>query len=308
MRSYASISPMFWTRGSGKALRGDANAQVVALYLMSSPATSMIGIFHLALPTLCHETGLGLQAARKGLARCSEEGIAFWDEAEELVFVPALAKHQIGETLKPTDHKVKGVARELAPFKSHRFFRLFCDRYGQTFHLPSELLDSLSQAPLESLGRDDVPVLSCSDPVLEGVQGETAAPAKATRPPARWRRFPADWQPRPEELAWAWEHWLDADHEAAKIRDYEYDKPKTDPDACFRTWLRNAWERKGSPKPRARAAAPVNLAADKAKREAEFRERQRAELAEEAAKLAKPSPGAAATATVRDLTGSLFRG
>ncbi len=166
MRTYASISPMFWTRGSGKRLRGDTAAQVVALYLMTSPATSMVGIFHLALPTLCHETGLTLQGARKGLQRVSEEGIAHYDEAEELVFVPALAKHQVGETLTAKDKKVRGVIRALEPFKSHRFYSLFVERYASAFSLPESEITRPSEAPSESLPRDyvPVPVLSCPDP------------------------------------------------------------------------------------------------------------------------------------------------
>lgn len=153
MRSYASISPLFWTRGSGKRLRGHAEAQVVALYLMSSPGTSMVGIFPLSLATLCHETGLPLEGARKGLQRCAEEHLAFWDEEEELVWVPALAKHQIGETLKEKDKRVKGVLRALAPFRGHRFHDLFLERYGLLFSLES----SPSQAPPKPLPRDYVP-------------------------------------------------------------------------------------------------------------------------------------------------------
>lgn len=170
---------MFWTRGSGKRLRGDAAAQVVALYLMSSPATSMVGIFHLALPTLCHETGLDVVAATKGLQRCQEEGIAFWDDAEELVFVPALAKHQIGESLKKTDHKVKGVARALAPFKGHRFFDLFVDRYADAYWISTDEVGAS-----ESLDRDDDPVLSgsCPDPERVAPVGALAKGKPSKRP------------------------------------------------------------------------------------------------------------------------------
>lgn len=150
MRAYGSVSPMFWTRGSGKRLRGDYAAQIVALYLMTSPHTTMVGIFHLSLPTLCHETGLSTEEASKGLARCSKEMFAFWDEAEELVFVPALAHHQLGERLNKKDHKVKGVLRALAPFKGHRFFDLFLERYADLY--------SLSEGASKSLRRDDVPV------------------------------------------------------------------------------------------------------------------------------------------------------
>lgn len=153
MRAYATLSPVFWTRGSGKRLRGHKEAQLVALYLMSSPATNMIGIFHLALPTLCHETGLSLEEARKGLLRCLEEGLVFWDEDEELVFVPALAKHQMGENLAPKDHRVKGVLRELAPFKGHRFYAMFIDRYADSYSLNREQ----QEAPSKPLRRGDDP-------------------------------------------------------------------------------------------------------------------------------------------------------
>ena len=44
MRDYAKIRPVFWTRGTGKKLRGDPEAQVVALYLMSAPLSHMTGL------------------------------------------------------------------------------------------------------------------------------------------------------------------------------------------------------------------------------------------------------------------------
>jgi hypothetical protein len=132
MRKYASVSPMFWLRGTGKQLRGHKEAQLVALYLMTSPAANMVGIFPLSLATLCHETGLTEEEARKGLQRCSEgaskglrrgfEGaFASYDEDEEIVFVHALVVHQVGDQLKlgsngRPDKKSLGIKRELAPF------------------------------------------------------------------------------------------------------------------------------------------------------------------------------------------------
>jgi len=187
MRSYASIAPTFWTRGSGKRLRGDLEAQVVALYLMSSPATTMVGIFHLALPTLCHETGLPLEGALKGLARCSEEGLAYYDEEEELVWVPALAQHQLGDHLGQgksgkLDHRVTGVKRALAAYKGHRFYDLFLERYGDAYSLFDGAERELRK-PLDrgSRARARVPAPA---PVLipdpEGAQGEPEP--RASRP------------------------------------------------------------------------------------------------------------------------------
>jgi len=236
MRNYASISPLFWTKGSGKKLRGHKEGQIVALYLMSSPATTMVGIFHLSLPTLCHETGLTAEEASKGLARCSDPDVdlAYWDEDEELVFVPALAKHQIGESLKPKDHKIKGVKRALEPFKSHRFYGLFLHKYAKAYRLGEE-------GASESLARDDVPA-----PVPDhGPAGECEGGEPAPPPPKRWVKVPDDWEPTADHEQLAREHGADYALELANFRDHTFDTPRADADAEFRKWVRNSRPRSG---------------------------------------------------------------
>lgn len=188
MRTYASLAPTFWTRGSGKRIRGDAEAQIVALYLMSSPATNMVGIFNMDLPTLCHQTGLTLEGARKGLARCSEEQIAFWDEEEELVWVPALARYQIGESLRlgkggKPDHRVRGVERALAPFKGHRFYDLFIERYGLAYLLNPEESEGAPKG-LQSPYVPDPDLVPVPDPDPKSETGATE-PTTETKPKPR---------------------------------------------------------------------------------------------------------------------------
>ncbi len=56
----------------------------------------------------------------------------------------------------------------------------------------------------------------------------------------RWTRIPATWQPNPSHTALAQKLGVDIEHELELIRDHEYKTPKSDPDAAFRTWLRNA--------------------------------------------------------------------
>jgi hypothetical protein len=208
MRDHASIAPTFWTRGTGKRLRGDTEAQLVALYLMSSPATSMVGIFHLALPTMCHETGLDREGALKGLARCTAEAFAFWDEDEEIVFIPALARHQVGERMSigkngNPDKRILGVKRALAPFKGHRFYDMFLERYADAYLLT----DLFDEAPSEDHRRGPHvrargPVLSCLDPVLpDPDQPDRSPPAKPKSPDAPRAKsanpvhLPTNWAP-----------------------------------------------------------------------------------------------------------------
>jgi len=149
VRDYGTVRPQFWTRGTGKRLRGDADAQRVAFYLMTCPAVHMTGLYYLPLPTLCHEIGIPLEGATKALARLEQEGFAFYDEEAELVFVVNLAREQVGESLAANDNKVRGVWKHVAGFKNHRFFAKFVEIYGRVYHLPVELQAVGFETPLE---------------------------------------------------------------------------------------------------------------------------------------------------------------
>jgi hypothetical protein len=72
-------------------------------------------------------------------------------------------------------------------------------------------------------------------PESKRARGERKAPKQA-----RWRRVPDDFKPTEEHRRIARERGLDFPLELAKFRDHEFDKPKSDPDATFRNWLRNA--------------------------------------------------------------------
>ena len=151
MRSYGAVAPTFWTRGSGKKLRGHPDAQVVALYLMSAPSSSMTGLYYLTLPSLAYETGISEERVRVALARVAEVGIAHYDEAGETVWVPEMARYQIDEQLKPGDKRIKGVIRELEAFRGHPFVADFVAKYGEVFRLDTEpaLLGALTRRGFE---------------------------------------------------------------------------------------------------------------------------------------------------------------
>lgn len=138
MRQYATIDPAFWMRGTGKALRGDVEAQLVALYLMSSPHANMVGIYYLPLPMLVHETGLTFEGASKGLRRLSESGFVEVDEETDYVFVPNLAKHQVGETLSPKDNRRTAVVRLLRELGDHPFVAKFIEKYRDSYALDAD--------------------------------------------------------------------------------------------------------------------------------------------------------------------------
>lgn len=67
MREYCRVSPRFWFQGSGKRLRDDPEAQIVALYLLTCPTSTMLGLYYLPMPTLAHD--LGMTVDKGGIAR-----------------------------------------------------------------------------------------------------------------------------------------------------------------------------------------------------------------------------------------------
>jgi hypothetical protein len=95
----------------------------------------MIGIYYLPIPVIAHETGCSIEGSSKALRSLESVGFAFYDHENEVVWVPEMAAHQIDDDLSPKDKRVKGVERELDPYRKSKFFNEFMARYGVRFHL-----------------------------------------------------------------------------------------------------------------------------------------------------------------------------
>jgi hypothetical protein len=85
--------------------------------------------------------------------------------------------------------------------------------------------------------------------------------------PRKWTRVPADFVVSPDAVTLAGTLGVDLAGELAKFRDHEFAKPKTDADAAFRTWLRNASQWSAPARPangngRQRGPAPVSPASE----------------------------------------------
>lgn len=137
MRDYSKVSPVFWTGDTGRSLRkAGREAQVVALYLLTGPNANMIGLYELPLPLLAHHTGMTLEGASKGLRRASEGGFCHYDEASETVWIPEMARFQIGDTISTKDNRHKAIVKEWLTYKKSPFFVAFHARYAKCFELP----------------------------------------------------------------------------------------------------------------------------------------------------------------------------
>lgn len=196
MRDYGIITPQFWTGTTGRQIRElGSDARVVAAYLLTSPHANMLGLYHLPLAYLVTETGVSSEGALKALAGLSDLGFAEYDEGEETVWVPEMARFQIADELQPKDHRCKGVLKKLATFRKSRFYAPFLDRYRVAFHLDgapppepqaqgaSKGLPRPSQAPMKP-GSDQDQDQSRSMGASAPAEGASSRPAQRDRIPA----------------------------------------------------------------------------------------------------------------------------
>ena len=134
MRDYSKVGPKFWIGATGKRLRAAGmEAQIVAMYLLTSPHANMLGLYYCPTMFIAHETGLGLEGASKGLQSAIEAGFCEYDEASEVVWVIEMASYQIGEALKPNDLRVKGVQNEYGSLPENPYLARFYEKYSAAF-------------------------------------------------------------------------------------------------------------------------------------------------------------------------------
>jgi hypothetical protein len=151
MRDYSKAAPTFWTGKTGRQIRNAGrDVQVMAFYLFSCPNSNWIGLYYLPLPTLCHEVGISKEGALKALQKLSEIDFAYYDWAQEFVWVPGAAKFQIADSLKPADKRILGIVKDLQRCENSEFVQDFCRRYQEPFCLPEIKLSVPTNKPLAS--------------------------------------------------------------------------------------------------------------------------------------------------------------
>jgi len=151
MRDYAKVVPTFWTGETGKAIRRKGpDAVIVALYLMTSPTSNMLGLYYQPILYMAHETGLGVERASEGLRQCIETGFCDYDQATEFVFVKHMAAFQVDKQLKASDNRCKGIQREYESLPENPFLDEFYVRYASAFHMTSQRGQVGAHEPLRS--------------------------------------------------------------------------------------------------------------------------------------------------------------
>jgi len=168
MRDYGIVAPTFWTRGTGRSIRGDHVTQLVAVYLMTAPGANMAGVFNVSAAQISNDIGAsvedveraivrlhenegpsegGPQGPRKALRRGITEGrggfgsgFLVWSNLEDMVFVRTMCRRQLGiekgECLKPKDNRITHIVRLVKQCSDPLILQAFHDEYRKTLHLP----------------------------------------------------------------------------------------------------------------------------------------------------------------------------
>lgn len=150
MRDYSKVEPKMWHGKTMKALRKSPEGLVVALYLMTSPSSNMLGLYAQPILYMAYETGLGEEGARKGLQSCIDAGFCSYDEESEFVFVHEMACYQIANELKAADLRCKGIQKDYEALPDNPFLGAFYERYADVFHLTKARGIEAPSKPLRS--------------------------------------------------------------------------------------------------------------------------------------------------------------
>lgn len=171
MRDYAKVSPQFWVWVRREGL--DPDAILVALYLVTCPASNMFGMYYLVVEEMAHYL-FGRSApleetfarASRALQEVCERGFCCHDPASGMVWVRNMAGWQVlsdWEPLKASDNRVKQVNKEYLRLPENPFLSDIFDRYSVLLHLerrrgstsPSEGLNKGSPSPSGPLHKQE---------------------------------------------------------------------------------------------------------------------------------------------------------
>jgi hypothetical protein len=139
MRDYSKVGPQFWIGKTGKKLRAaGVEAQLVGMYLMTSPHANMLGLYYVSVNSIGHETGLGNEGAMKGLARCIEADFCSYDEESEMVWVHEMATYQIADALVASDKRCLGIQNEYNALPDNPYLARFFEKYETAFNMTKQ--------------------------------------------------------------------------------------------------------------------------------------------------------------------------
>ena len=232
--AYNRVAPEFWSGRTGRKLREyGRDVQVVALYLITCPTASPLGVYYLPIPTLCHEINITSEGAMKALQCLSTEAFSYYDATSEEIYVVEMAKYQIAERITGKDKRQSWIIEEAKKLSKSSHFERWYARYKTPFNLP-EIKPHTSpiQAPM-------MPTATTTATATTTRAGNKSQKKGLVRPS---KRCPSDFELTDGRFAVGIMEDLDevtTRRLFAEFKDHEYKSTRSDWDAAWRNWIRN---------------------------------------------------------------------
>jgi hypothetical protein len=151
LRSFAKISPTFWTGKTGRQINllpepNRLAVRTIAMYLISSPAAHPTGLYQIPLSAIANDTGITIDVVKESLVVLRELDFAAFDEASIFVWVFGMAEFQLNLPLKENDHNRIWIAKWWVLLEDNPFIAAFNQKYKFALWLPAR--SQPEQSPL----------------------------------------------------------------------------------------------------------------------------------------------------------------
>jgi len=173
-RTYRKVSPEFWTGETGSKIQeAGKDAVIVAMYLMTCHHSIDTGLFRIPIAYAVEDTGLTATEIEGAILDLQSISFLTYDKEQSVVFVHEMGRYQIGEELKSTDKRVKGVEKRIDPYKKSILYSAFLKKYASNWCL--QVTEDLEKHDTKRV--NDAPSKPLRRP-FKGVKGEGEAPSK----------------------------------------------------------------------------------------------------------------------------------
>jgi hypothetical protein len=247
MRDYGKVQTTFWTSQDTSTMSD--TGRMLALYLLTSPHSNILGCFHLPIGYVCEDLKWAPTRVEEGFAELFDKGFATHDKASKWVVMHAYLKWN------PIENPNQGISAgrlfEQIPDKSTVKPALAAALREFAKHFPRSILDHFATVaqPLPKPFRNQEQEQE-QEQQQEQEQEEAnsaagkLAPTKA-KPNASGSRLPADWKPSQADVEYCKTQRPDLlpSLVATNFYDYWISKAgaggrKTDWSATWRMWVR----------------------------------------------------------------------
>ena len=143
-RKFAKIRPNLWKSEKMRSL--SPTGKLLAMYLLTSPTYSMIGIYEQSKVVAQKHTGMLVEDFNAALAELQAIDFARFDEETEVVWVVDMALTQVADG-KLSEPQQKGVINELCRLElecQFPFVNEFIDRYKAVYPFLPDKAEELS--------------------------------------------------------------------------------------------------------------------------------------------------------------------